>query len=283
MEERLLGKTGLPVGIFGFGGIAIRDTPQKEAARIVSEVVERGVTFFDVAPSYGNAQHVLGSALKPHRARVSLACKTSKRTKDGALKDLRDSLRLLQTDYFDIYQLQAVSKEEVKTVLDHGGALEALVEARQEGLIRYIGFSSHYDTAALKLMQEFDFDTLLFPVNWASWLKNGVGQAALEEAARRNMGCIAIKALADRAKETEYDGYPRCWYRPIFDDPALADLALRFTLSRAVHTAISPADLRMLELGVSIVEKYQGVPPPLSSEEFEILRERAKGVALAVF
>jgi hypothetical protein len=97
------------------------------------------------------------------------------------------------------------------------------------------------------------------------------------------MGRIAIKALADRAKEPAGDGYPKCWYRPIFDDPPLADLALRYTLSRDVHTAVSPGDARMLHLGLSIVERYGGKPAPLSPREFERLRGRAMAMERTIF
>ncbi|MDR2741521.1 MAG: aldo/keto reductase [Treponema sp.] len=283
MEERILGKTGLSVGVFSFGGIVVRDMPQKEAARLVSNAIERGVNYFDIAPIYGNAQQVLGSAIKSGRDQVILAGKTNKRTKEGALKDLYDSLRVLHTDYMDVYQLHAMAVGEVQKVFEPDGAIEVLETAKEKGLIRYTGFSTHYENAALKLMERYDFDTMLFPVNWASWLKNGVGQAALEEAAKRNLGCIAVKSLAEQAKENEIDGYPRCWYKPIYDDPVLADLALRFTLSRAVHTALSPSDARMLELGLSILEKYGGVPTPLSDAELTALKNRAKEILLAVF
>jgi aryl-alcohol dehydrogenase-like predicted oxidoreductase len=283
MEERILGKTGLKISVFAFGGIVVKATPQEEANRIVAEAVERGVSYFDVAPSYGNAQDILGPALKPHRAKVYLACKTQHRTKNEALADLKNSLRLLHTDYFDVYQMHGVKPEEVDTVLGPGGAVEALAEAKQQGLVRNIGITTHFDAAAVRLIESFPFDTLLFPVNWACRLKNGLSTAALEAAAKRDMGRIAIKSLAARAKEPAEDGYPKCWYRPIFDDPALAELALRFTLSQDVHTAVSPGDARMLSLGLSIVEKYHGKPAPLDDEELAELRRRAAGVEHTVF
>jgi aryl-alcohol dehydrogenase-like predicted oxidoreductase len=283
MEQRVLGKTGLSVGVFGFGGLAVRDMPIREAARVVANAMERGVNFFDIAPIYGNAQQILGSALKDYRDKVILSCKSNKRTKDGLLKDLQESLRVLHTDYIDVYQLHAVQEHEVQKIFDKDGAIEALEAARKKGIIRYTGFSSHYDDAAVKLIRENTFDTMLFPVNWASWLKNRVGQAALEEAAKQNLGCIAVKSLADSVKENDIDGYPRCWYKPILKDLEFADLAMRFTLSRAVHTTLSPSDVRLLEMGLAILENRGGVPLPLSETELEVLKRRAGDLALEVF
>jgi hypothetical protein len=110
-----------------------------------------------------------------------------------------------------------------------------------------------------------------------------VKETAAEEAARQNLGRIAIKGLAHRAKDPRDDGYPKCWYRPIFDDPWLAEMALRFTMSQDVHTAVSPGDARMLRMGLSIVEKYRGSPPPLSPEELGELKKRAAAVEQTVF
>jgi aryl-alcohol dehydrogenase-like predicted oxidoreductase len=283
MEQRVLGKTGFSISVFAFGGIVVRDTPEDEAGRIVSEAVEGGINYFDVAPSYGNAQDILGPAIRPYRSRIYLACKTEKRTRDEALAALHNSFKLLTTDYFDVYQLHGVEPGDVDTILGKNGALEALVDAKEKGLVRNIGLTTHYDSVALRLMKAYSFDTLLFPVNWACWLKNGLGQEALQEAARQNIGRVAIKGLAKWAKEPKDDGYPKCWYRPIFDDPVLAEMALRFTLSRNVHTAVSPGDVRMLRLGLSIVEKYQGAPPPLFPAELEELSSRAEKVEHTVF
>jgi aryl-alcohol dehydrogenase-like predicted oxidoreductase len=287
MEKRVLGKTGFEISAFAFGGIVVRDTPQAEADNIVAEAVDKGINYFDVAPSYGNSQDILGPAIKPHRSKIYLACKTEKRTKAEALDALHNSLKLLHTDYFDVYQLHGVDPGDVDTILGKGGALEALVEAQEKGLVRNIGLTTHFDSVALRLMQAHSFDTLLFPINWACWLKNGLGKEALQEAARQNLGRIAIKGLAKWAKEVgqgaQEDGYPKCWYRPIFDDPELAELALRFTMQQDVHTAVSPGDVRMLRLGLSIVEKYHGKPPALSHAELAVLTARAMKVENTIF
>jgi predicted aldo/keto reductase-like oxidoreductase len=284
MEKRVLGKTGLEISVFAFGGIVVRDTVQDEANRIVAEAIDRGINYFDVAPSYGNSQNILGPALEPHRSKVYLACKTGQRSKTGADQELRESLKLLHTDYFDVYQLHGVnSMEEADTILAAGGALETLIAAKKQGLVRNIGFSTHYNEIALRLMKSFSFDSVLFPINWACWIKNGLGQPVLEEARRQNMGRIAIKGLGDRKKEPADDGYPKCWYRPIIDNPHLAELALRFTQSQDVHTAVSPGDARMLRLGLSIMEKQGGMSTPLSVEEMAELQERAAKVEHTIF
>jgi aryl-alcohol dehydrogenase-like predicted oxidoreductase len=283
MEQRILGKTGFSISVLAFGGIVVRDAAAADAADYTARAVDAGINYFDVAPSYGNAQETLGPALEPHRSKVYLACKTAMRTKKEALEDLRNSFKLLRTDYFDVYQLHRVTAEDVDTVLGKGGAAEALVEAKEKGWVRNIGFTTHWDDAAIRLLESRIFDTMLFPINWACWIKNGLGQRALEEAARQNLGRIAIKALAHREKEPRDDGYPKCWYRPIIGDDRLAELALRFTMSKDVHTAVSPGDIRMLRLALSIVEKYQGAPPPLSPEEYGELKKRAAGVEHTVF
>lgn len=132
------------------------------------------------------------------------------------------------------------------------GALGAFREAKDEGLIRFIGFSAHNEEAALRLMERFDFDTVLFPINWAYWLTGRRGEEVLRWAGGRNMGRIAMKALARRpwrdGEEKAKADFSKCWYRPIYDDPEMASLALRFTLSRDVHVALSPGDVRMLRL-----------------------------------
>jgi aryl-alcohol dehydrogenase-like predicted oxidoreductase len=283
MEQRILGKTGLNISVLAFGGIVVRDTAAADAANQVAQAVEGGINYFDVAPAYGNAQESLGPALEPYRSKVYLACKTAMRTKKEALEDLRNSFKLLRTGYFDVYQLHRVTPEDVDMVLGKGGALEALVEAKEKGWIRNIGFTTHWDEAALRLLETRAFDTMLFPINWACWIKNGLGQRALEAAARQNLGRIAIKALAHREKDPKDDGYPKCWYRPIIGNTELAELALRFTMSQDLHTAVSPGDIRMLRLALSIMEKYQGTPPPLSPDEFEELKKRAAGVEHTVF
>ena len=139
-----LGKTGEQLSIIGFGGIVVMNETTGAASNIVAEAVDRGINYFDVAPSYGNAQERLGPALTPYRKNCFLACKTDGRMKDDSRADLENSLKLLKTDHLDLYQFHALTKmTDLDKVLGPGGAIETMEAAKKEGKIRYIGFSVH--------------------------------------------------------------------------------------------------------------------------------------------
>lgn len=257
MKFRKLGKTALNVSEITFGGIMLMDTPQKEADQIVETAVKKGINFFDVGPTYGNAQNILGPALKPFRNKVYLANKTEPgQTKEQVRRDMEESLELLETDYFDLYQLHEVTDEEaLNSALGDGGALEAIIEAKEEGLVKNIGFSAHKEWAALKLIKSYDFDTVMFPVNWNYWFNYNQGPEVIKKAREKEMGIIAIKAMAQRQwQDGRQDNY-NTWYKPIYDNDYLAELALKFTLSQDVDTAVSPGDRRMLDLALKIYDK----------------------------
>ncbi len=130
----------------------------------MAEAVDRGINYFDVAPSYGNAQERLGPALAPYRNKCFLACKTDGRMKDDSRAQLEESLRLLKTDHVDLYQFHALTKmTDLDKVLGPGGAMETMEAAKKEGKIRYIGFSVHSAETALAAMDRYNFDTILFP------------------------------------------------------------------------------------------------------------------------
>ncbi len=217
IEKRSLGKTGEKLSMIGFGGIVVDKATTAEAAARVKEAIDHGINYFDVAPSYGNAEEMLGPALEPYRKDVFLACKTGERKKEGARKELEQSLKYLKTDHFDLYQLHAVtSLEDVETILGPGGALETFKEAREEGKVRYLGFSAHSVEAALALMEGFDFDTILFPFNFATWYAGNFGPQVMEKAKEKDMGILALKAMAWRNwEEGEERSNEKTWYKPL--------------------------------------------------------------------
>ncbi|MHC4713796.1 MAG: aldo/keto reductase, partial [Planctomycetota bacterium] len=137
MEKRKLGRTGAELSIVGFGGIIVMDETPGDSVKFVKEAIRRGVNYFDVAPTYGNAEQRLGPALEPYRKDVFLACKTAERRREAAWKNLKGSLERLRTDHFDLYQLHGVVEmSEVDTITAKGGALEAFREAREKGLVK---------------------------------------------------------------------------------------------------------------------------------------------------
>ncbi len=257
MEKRRLGKTGEMLSMVGFGGIVVMNETPEDSARYVAQAIERGINYFDVAPSYGNAEERLGPALKPYRDGVFLACKTGKRTAREAEDELYASLQRMQTDHFDLYQLHAVSTmEDVETIFGPGGAMETFVKAQEQGLTRYLGFSAHSEEAALALMERFDFDTILFPINWVCWYQGHFGPRVLPVAQEKDMGILALKTLAKRRwREGEARRWAKSWYSPV-DTYEEAAMAVRFTFSRPVTAGPTPGHIELLNWMCDAVAQF---------------------------
>lgn len=279
IEKRALGRTGEMLSIIGFGGIVVMNATAEESSERVREAIEAGVNYFDVAPSYGNAELMLGPALEPYRKNVFLACKTGKRTKAEARAELEQSLRNMRTDHFDLYQHHAVtSMEDVDILLGPGGAMEAFIEARKEGLIKYIGFSAHSVEAAMALMNRFDFDTILFPFNYATWNTGNFGPQVLARAREKNMGILALKAMARGpwAEGADRSKYPKCWYEPLVT-PEDIKMGLRFTLSHPVTAAVPPGEAELFRMALAMRNDLR---PLKKSEVISIKNKAAAGVPL---
>lgn len=246
------------LSIIGFGGIIVVGMEQSDANSLVTDVVNRGINYFDVAPQYGDgeAEIKLGNALKPHRDNVFLACKTLRRDADGAREELERSLDRLHTDHFDLYQFHSVSKtQDVEEIFRPGGAIETFVEAREDGLVNYLGFSSHLEEAALDMMDRFDFDSILFPTNFVCWYHGNFGPRVFKKAKEQGVSRLGLKSLALRPwNETEEKTYPNCWYHPI-EDRELARKAMQFTLSRDVTALVPPGDHRLFKLALDLAHE----------------------------
>lgn len=276
MEKRKLGKTPEHLTVIGFGGIIVMDETPAESSRLVAAaVLERGINYFDVAPSYGNAEECLGPALEPYRKSVFLACKTGKRDAKEAEAELHRSLKRMRTDYFDLYQLHGVTEMvDVEQILGPGGAMETFVKAREKGYVRYLGFSAHSEEAALALMERFPFDTILFPVSWTVWYAGKFGPRVVAKAHEKGLGILALKALGKRKwQEGEEHKWKKAWYSPV-DTFEEASLALRFTFSQPVTAAVSPGHAELLWWACDIADKFT---PLTEAEELEVAR-RSEGI-----
>ncbi len=251
-------KNGIDLSIISFGGIVVCGMPQEEASRRVAAAYDRGVNYFDCAPSYfkGEAEIKLGEALRPYRNKVFLAEKTQRRDAKGAREELEQTLQRFHTDHVDLYQFHAVSTmEDVDKILAPGGAAETFVAARKEGKARHLGFSAHNAPAALRLMDALELDSVLFPVNVNAWENGGFGPQILAKAKSKGMARLALKALAfgqwPKDMQRSDRKYPKCWYQPI-DDREMARLALRFTLNQEITAAVPPGDERIFDLAMEL-------------------------------
>ena len=268
---------GVSLSIVGAGGLMFRGMAREEVDRLVAYSVDRGINYFDAAPSYGEgeAEEKLGSALLPYRNRVFLSCKTLARSAAGVRQDLEGSLRRLRSEHIDLYQFHAVNRaEDVDAIFAPLGAMEVFVRAREEGRIRFIGFSSHSVPLALALMERFRFDSILFPVNFACYEKGNFGPRVIERARSLGVARVALKALAYRPwQKTEERKYPNCWYRPI-DSPEMALQAIRFTLTEDVSALIPPADERLYRMTMALASQVS----PMSPAERSHFLASARGI-----
>ena len=270
MEKRRLGRTGHMSTVVTFGAAGIGRVEQAVADRAVQVSLDHGVNHFDVAPSYGDAELRLRPWMSRIRNQIFLGCKTTQRTKEGAKAELHRSLERLGVDRFDLYQLHSVGKRDA---LDEctapGGALEALIEAREEGLVRWLGITGHTHDAPsthFEALRRFDFDTVMFPLNFVLWSIPEFrrdAEALLAECRRRDVGVHILKTVAkdpwgDRQKTHT------TWYEP-FADQETIDRAVQFVLSQPVTTRCSAGDVTILPKVLEAAERFS--PLDRSGEE----------------
>ncbi len=259
MEKRRLGKTEHMSSVITFGGAALWKISQGDADATIELAVEHGVNHFDVAPAYGQAEMRLGPWMEKHRKEVFLACKTTARGKTRAWESIKRSLETLRVDYFDLFQLHGVNDlETLNVALSQVGALEAIQEAKQQGLVRHIGITGHRPFVHVEALNRFDFDTVLFPLNrvLAAHVNDYNDFAPLLETVRqKDVGTIAIKTFTKRPWEAAVRPY-QTWYEP-FDEQAEIDKSLWYTLSQGVTTAAMPGDRALLPMVLDAAERLK--------------------------
>jgi predicted aldo/keto reductase-like oxidoreductase len=202
IPKRLLGKTGRHVTLFGLGGEGVLRTwgQDKAAAAVITRALDQGVTYCDTAPAYAGSLDYYGAALGERRGQVFLSSKTHDRTRDGSLRLLEQSLRRARADHLDLWQLHDLrSLDDLDCIFGKGGALEALVQAKSEGRVKHLGITGHHDPAILlEAMRRFAFDTVLVALNAADVHRLPFISTVVAEAARQNIGVIAMKVCAQR-------------------------------------------------------------------------------------
>jgi len=268
---RTLGKTGIKASAIAFGGIMVKNLQPNEADAIVKNAIDNGINYFDIAPSYENAQYVLGPAIKPYRKDVFIACKTKERSAVKAETELNESLKALNTDYFDLYQLHAIDdSQDLEKVFAKGGAMEALVKAKEQGKIKHIGFTCHRERSALYLMSQYDFDTVMHPFNFLSMIRTGKGELVLKMAQQKNMGILSIKTLALRPLQDGEEKVKGLWYYPIVNDIELSALAMRYTYNRGNLIMVTPGHSSYLDQMIKLEKENPGLTD-LTEAELQIV------------
>ena len=243
---------------------------EKKGDAFVKYALDQGVNHIDVAPTYGDAEIKLGKWIKEYRDNLFLGCKTRKRTKKEAEKELHQSLQHLQTDFLDLYQFHGLdTKQELETVVGENGSLQVFIEAKREGLINNIGITSHNPENILKALELFDFETVLLPVNYvlhAHPEPRNDYEPVLRMAKEKNIGVIAMKSIAKGPYPTNERTH-NTWYQP-FMTPEELDEALRFTLSQPVTTAASSSDIEIARIQI---EKAQNFIPMSIDEQKKLI------------
>lgn len=291
MQYHKLGRTGIEISAVSYGGIVSAanfecahcpEDDQKGSDHHVAWAIERGVNYFDVAPSYGDAELQLGNSLRPYRDQVQLACKTMERSCKAAEKELAESLKMLHTDHFDVYQVHGISSiAEVEEVFAPGGAMELFRDLKSRGIARNVGFSAHDEEAAIRMIENFDFDTVLFPFNWFMNMAHGMGNRLLALAKERNMGVIAMKSFIEHSFESEEERmrsrFPKSWCKPIdVEDTAFGVAAMKYALSLGVDTLIPPGNFGSFSFAVEYIDEC--MQNPLSADDMTFLREKLETV-----
>lgn len=274
MQRRRLGRTGHHSSLVVLGGAAFWSATREEAADGFALALARGVNHLDIAPQYGVAEEVVGPLLPEVRDRLFVACKTLRKSPDGVRAQMEESLDKLGCDHFDLYQMHAVTDLDVLEA--RTGAAEAILRARDEGLTRFVGITGHdvgAPAAQLEALRRWDLDTVMFPVYprlWADAPYRRDAEALLDECARRDVGVMAIKAVA-RRPWGDHDIVNDTWYEP-HRYPEGISRGLRFALSTpGVDVACSPGDLSILPLVLDAADGYE----PLSTVERDAAVTRA--------
>jgi predicted aldo/keto reductase-like oxidoreductase len=272
MQKRRFGRTGHESTVAIFGGAGLGRVTQVVADRAMEQIIEAGVNHIDIAASYGDAELRVGPWMQRERKRFFLGCKTQERTQKGAWEELQRSLERLQTDHFDLYQIHAITRmEQLDEVLRPGGAIDAFLEARERGLTRYLGITGHGNDAPaifLEALRRFDFDSVLFPINFVQYAMPEYRRNAetlVKECKKRDVGTMIIKAIG---KGVWRDG-PRTattWYMP-FHDREHIQAGVNFSLSHDVTGVCTAGDVEILPLFLEACDNFT----PMSAEQQEQL------------
>jgi aryl-alcohol dehydrogenase-like predicted oxidoreductase len=269
------GRTGHESTRIIFGAAALANVTQTDADRTFELIRSHGITHIDTAASYGAAEDRLGPFIAEHRDEYFLATKTGERTRDAAYAEIQRSLQRMQTDHVDLIQLHnLVDEDERQTALGPGGALEAAVQARDEGLVRFIGITGHGVTVArqhLKSLQAFDFDSVLLPYNYPM-TRNAAYIADWEElyalCRERDVAVQTIKSITRAPWADGQDHFASTWYEPLREQSAI-DTAVSWVLGKEGVFLNTVGDINILPMVLDAAERFTARPDEQAMHDLE--------------
>lgn len=249
LPKRKLGKMGVETSIIGIGCFHLIERSEEEAVNLLNFIIDEGVNYVDVAPSYGDAELKVGKVMKRRRGEVFLATKTHDRTKKGTTALLEQSLKRLQTDHIDLLQLHGVSSwEDLGLIFEPFGALAAVEEAKRKGLVRFIGISSHRPDILFKAIKLYDFDSILVWVNYLDRFNYPIiFEEILPYARKKGIAIIAMKAVGDGLLRNS------------------ARMAIRFALTHADVAVLGMNTMAQARLDIETARRFK----PMTKEEEE--------------
>jgi len=275
------GRTGHQSTRILFGAAALSQSTEEKAARALELLLEHGVNHIDVAASYGDAELWVGRWMREHRDRFFLATKTLERGCQGARDGIRRSLERLKVDRVDLIQLHhLVEPADWERVFSEDGALRACVEAREEGLVRFIGVTGHGTRVAARhraSLERFDFDSVLLPYNFLQMRDPAYAsdfEALLEICRERRVAVQTIKCIARRRWPEKTAPRTTTWYEPL-EEQADVDRAVHWALSRPGIFLNSASDLGLFERVLRAAETFAEGPEEVSMERLVAQREMA--------
>ena len=264
MEKRNLGRTGHESTVVTFGAFAVGYVDQDEADQAIRLALDHGVNHIDIAPSYGQSMERMAPWMPEIRDSVFLGSKTRFRNRDEAWRDVESIMKRMNVEDFDLFQLHSVvNLDELDSVTAKGGALETLVEMREQGLTKWLGITGHgpsVPSTILEGLRRFDFDTVMFPLNPAMARDANYrrdSEALLAECGERNVGIQTIKMIARGG----WGSGPRechTWYDPHRDQTDI-DRSLWWVLSQPMHTAPSSGEISLLPKVLDAAERFEGM------------------------
>lgn len=292
MPTRNLGKTGYKVGIFSLGGQAALERADNEAVAVavVEKALDLGVNYIDTSSIYGGperwSERYIGHVMKRRRSEAFLASKTKERTREGSLRMIEESLKLLNTDYLDLWQLHDIgTMTDVNEIWAKGGAIEAALEMREQKVVRYLGITGHYRPEALiECIHRYPFDTILMAVNAADPHHFSFSEQLLPLAVEKQMGIIGMKVPARGRILASWTPPPLEQQKHSWEGMVIANQpgtlkmreAMYYSLSLPVSTVIIGCDsVQQLEENVQLAREFT----PFSQQQLASLTERAEPVS----